>query len=86
MVVTKGAALLALYDVAREFMSITSAKIDTREQRERDWESYRGVFTYFSQPKQGKHGKLGQPFLFTYWLTSTMGQFSFVLRNFGTMF
>ena len=35
MVVTKGAALLALYDVAREFMSITSAKIDTREQRER---------------------------------------------------
>ena len=56
MVVTKGAALLALYDVAREFMSITSAKIDTREERERDWESYRGVFTYFSQPKQGKHG------------------------------
>ena len=35
MVVTKGAALLALYDVAREFMSITSAKIDTREERER---------------------------------------------------
>ena len=34
MVVTKGAALLALYDVAREFMSITSAKIDTREERE----------------------------------------------------
>ena len=34
MVVTKGATLLALYDVAREFMSITSAKIDTREERE----------------------------------------------------
>ena len=53
MVVTKGAALLALYDVAREFMSITSAKIDTREQRERETGKVTEVFSHiFHNPSK----------------------------------